>query len=123
MVCRLFVLQACGRILLCRDGHAGYTRGWFRDGIAVGAEAFDVEIYSFPNELFGCFVGWTSYSETRKVWDVGAPAGGGLFEDDGVLFHGFSPACLKILLRVPSSISSEGCPAMVTLPGLVGCLN
>jgi len=94
-----------------------------RRTIAVGPEAFDVEVDSLANELFGCLVGWASYAETRKVWDVGAPAGGGLLKDDGVLFHGFIPACLKILLRVPSSISSEGCPAMVTLPGLVGCLN
>src|SRR5271168_2406221 len=108
---------------LSGDGHAGDSGGGFGDGIAVGPEAFDVKVDSFANELFGCFVGWASYAETRKVWDVGAPAGGGLLEDDGVLFHGFIPACLKILLRVPSSISSEGCPAIVTLPGLIGCLN
>src|ERR1700678_1019217 len=67
------------------DGHAGYAGGWFGDGIAVGAEAFDVEVYSFADELFGCFVGWTSYAETRKVWDAAAPAGSCLLEDDSVV--------------------------------------
>jgi hypothetical protein len=67
------------------DGHAGYAGGWLGDGTAVGSEAFDVEVYCFANELFGCFVGWTSYSETRKVWDVGAPVGGGFLEDDGII--------------------------------------
>jgi hypothetical protein len=67
------------------DGHVGYAGGWLGDGIAVGSEAFDVEVYCFANELFGCFVGWTCYAETGKVWDAGAPAGGGFLEDDGMI--------------------------------------
>ena len=44
-----------------------------------------MEVYSFADELLGCFVGWTSYAETRKVWDAGAPAAGGLLEGDSVV--------------------------------------
>jgi hypothetical protein len=41
------------------------------------------------------------------------------------IFHSryFSPACLRMLLRVPGGMSMPGCPETVTVPGFVGCLN
>jgi hypothetical protein len=50
-------------ILLCGDWHAGYACGWLGDRIAVRLQAFDVEGYSFANELLGCFVGRPGYAE------------------------------------------------------------
>jgi hypothetical protein len=43
---------------------------------------------AFADKLLRGFEGWASYAETGKVGCVGAPAGRGLLEDDGV-FHFF----------------------------------
>jgi hypothetical protein len=48
-----------------------------------------------------------------------AITGRGLCEEYGVLVH-FRPACLSIDAFDFGSKSNEGCPAMVTVPGLVG---
>ncbi len=42
-----------------------------------------------------------------------------LFDDDEI-FHGFSLACIRILLSVPGAKSSAGFPAMVTNPASWG---
>ena len=59
---------------------------------------------------------------TGKVRRVCGEAGAGLLDDDQV-FHGFNPACLRILFRGPGATSSPGLPATVTRPGLFACLN
>ncbi len=46
----------------------------------------------------------------------------GLLDDDQI-FHGFNPACLRVLFNVPGATSSPGLPATVTRPGFVACLN
>jgi hypothetical protein len=59
---------------------------------------------------------------TGKVGRVRGEASASLLDYDQV-FHGFNPACLRILFNVPGATSSPGLPATVTRPGLLACLN
>lgn len=59
-----------------------------------------------------------------------AELGWGRFDDDEVAVHGthfcprfLRPACSRMPFRVPGARSSSPDPAMVTRPGLRGCLN
>jgi hypothetical protein len=57
----------------------------------------------------------------REVRDIGAISCTSSLVNHCVL-HRFSPACLRMLFSVPGATSSAGCPAIVTLPGLMACL-
>lgn len=64
---------------------AGGGRG---DGFAVAAEAFDVELDGFADELLGLVEGLAGGDASGEVGDPGGVSGLGFVEDDGVLGHG-----------------------------------
>ena len=59
---------------------------------------------------------------TRNIRGICRKPGFSLLYNNQI-FHLFSPACRRILLRVPIASSSPECPATVTNPGFAGCLN
>ena len=81
------------------------------------AKPFKVELDRFTHVLLGRLAGPTGCHTTREIWRVGREPGPRLLDDDEVS-HGFSPACLNILFKVPGAKSSPGLPATVTTPDL-----
>src|SRR5579864_4944696 len=73
------------------------------------------------DQLGGFGEGGRSRHTTGKVGHIGAVAGGCFFVDDRVL-HRLSSACSRILRSVFGAVSADGCPAIVTFPGLLACL-
>src|SRR5688572_8547588 len=61
----------------------------------------------------------------RQIGRVRREIGSDLLDDDQEAAHqgSFSWAWSRILFSVPGARSSLGCPATVTRPGFVGCLN
>src|SRR5262245_3976406 len=71
------------------------------------------------------FPGFAGCNAARQVWHISRIVGSRHLDYDRVSHHdfvSFSPACFNMLLSVPGAKSSDGLPAMVTRPGLVGCL-
>ena len=93
-------------------------RGGFGDCFAVLPHAFQVKFYGLTSEFLHFFDCLSGNAETRQIRSVCAPTCVRFFVDDEV-FH-FSPACLRILFNVPGGMSTDGCPATVTVPGFVG---
>jgi hypothetical protein len=90
-----------------------------RYGLTMQTHSFDVELDGFPDQLAGFLQGGACGHAAGKVGDVRAITGRGLCEEYRVLVH-FRPACLSIDAFDFGSKSSEGWPAMVTVPGFVG---
>src|SRR5713101_3987844 len=69
--------------------------------------------------------GRPSSNASRQVGHIGRVVCLRFFDHDRVAHYRFSfrPACFKMLCSVPGARSSEGFPAIVTRPGLRGCLN
>lgn len=90
-----------------------------RDGQAVFKKTFDVKIDGFTDQGFDL---GQRFRDSRTAWQIGncgSIAGRSFLDHDGV-FHKrphFNPACFKTLLKVLGGTSTEGFPAMVTLPG------
>ncbi len=81
-----------------------------------------MELDGFPHALLDIGTRGPGRHTSREVRGVGGVPGLGLLDDDEER-HGFSPACLRMLLRVPGARSSPGWPVTVTKPGLVGCVH
>ena len=101
--------------ILDADGGGGY---W----LPILAEAIDMKLNRLSNQLPNFLLGFSDSNAPWEVGDVCAEARVALFDDDGVL-HGryLSPACFRMLLRVPGGMSRLGFPATVTVPDFVGC--
>src|SRR5262245_56478575 len=72
------------------------------------------------------FPGFAGCDAARQVWHISRIVGSRHLDYDRVSHHdfvSFSPACFNMLLSVPGAKSSDGLPAMVTRPGLVGACN
>ena len=97
---------------------------WFGYQLPVFAQALDViadRLSDLPN---GVFSGVSSGDTTGKVGNIGRVVLGRPFDNDGIshlFIHSFSPARFMTLAHVPGGKSSPGWPAMVTVPGLMGC--
>src|SRR5665213_459748 len=94
-----------------------------RHGFVVFAQTLDVQRDALTDQPFDLVAGIADNTETGEVRTIGAPAGGTMLVDDGVLGHRFSPfspACQRILPRIPGGTSLFLAPATVTVPGLCG---
>ena len=105
-----------------RDLDVGGIRLRRWNSLAFGPHAFQMESNRRIHPQYDSLPCRTGGHAARKIRRVSRVAGLGLFYDDQE-FHGFSPACLKILLSVLGAKSSFGLPAIVTSPDLVGCLS
>src|SRR3990170_7308568 len=74
--------------------------------------------FGFLSRRSGC-------NAAGQVWRVRREVVAGILDDDQEAMHIYPlrPACFRMLLYVPGARSSDGCPAMVTRPAFVGCLN
>ena len=79
------------------------------------------------NEANHLLLGLPNGDATREVRNVRAPACAALLEKNHVTHRWISysvrPDFLSIARRVPGGMSTPGCPATVTVPRFVGCLN
>ncbi len=108
-----------------------YLRGDFHvRGIRVGlrhvepfeAQALQVKLDGLLHVLFDFFARLPGRNATFQVGRIRGISRRGLFDDHQVFFHGFKPACFRMLFKVPGASSSLRLPGIVTSPGLVGCL-
>jgi len=76
----------------------------FRNRITVFAHGTQMEFYRILYQLSGFFQGETERYAARQIGDVGTPAVGRLFVNDGI-FHFLSAACFRIDDKVPGGIS------------------
>src|ERR1035437_3668231 len=83
--------------------------------ITVLSHCFQVHLNSAAHEFCGFLESEAACDTARQVRRVGAVSRSRFFVDNQVL-HGFNPACSRMLLRVFGAASSEGWPAIVTLP-------
>jgi hypothetical protein len=95
---------------------------WFRNRQPLQAKSVKVEGNCLPHVLFYFFAGVASRNASREIWGVGGKTSLRRFDNDQVFFHGFNPACFRILFNVPGAKSSPGLPGTVTRPSLAVCL-
>src|SRR5579864_4791268 len=98
----------------------GHSSGYW-DWVAVFTHSFQVQFYRATDQLGSFHERGPSSHAPRQVGHVGAVASRCFFVDDRVL-HRLSPACSRILRSVFGAVSADGCPAIVTFPGLLACL-
>ncbi len=74
---------------------------------------------------FGFLARRAGRDAARQIWRVRRKIATGALDDDQEAMHVYplSPACFRMLLYVPGAKSSDGCPAIVTRPAFVVCLN
>ena len=79
-------------------------------------DPFEMVFDSRPHPLLDVPATRSGRRTSREIWRVGRVAGFRLLGDDEVSLHGWSlsPACLRMLLRVPGASSSLILPAIVT---------
>ena len=96
-----------------------------RNRLAVLDHSCDVQFDRFANEPLGLGQIIRDGHASRQVGYIRANTGRSLLVDYSVLviYSLVNPACLKMLLRVPLGTSFPGCPATVTRPDFMGCLN
>lgn len=93
-----------------------------RQFVAFSLETLKVESERLMYRLLDFFASCAGRDTTQDIGRIRRIAGLGFFDDDEV-FHRSSPACLRILFKVPAARSSPGFPAIVTKPAFPGCLN
>src|SRR5215813_115673 len=97
------------------------------DWLAVFAEPCKVQLDGLPHLGQDCVLGVCQGDTSRQIRaPCAVSAVAGSFYHDRVAGHGVlrsSPACLRMLRSVPGVNSALGLPAIVTRPGLSGCLN
>jgi len=86
------------------------------------SEAIDMQLNSFTNQPLDPSQRFARGHTTGQVRHISAIPSPGLFVNDCIFHFRLSPACLRTLFKVPRGISSEGCPATVTVPGFLECL-
>src|SRR5262252_7069831 len=96
------------------------------DWLAVFAEPGKVQLNGLPHLGQDCVLGVCQCDTARQIRaPCAVSAVAGSFYHDRVAGHGVlrsSPACLRMLRSVPGGNSAVGLPAIVTRPGLSGCL-
>src|SRR5579862_3887208 len=100
-----------GNLYVFRDGCGLWN------GISELTHAFQVPFDGFFHQLSGFFECCSRTDASREIWDMSAVSGCCWRIQYGVC-HFFNPACFSIAARVPGSRSSEGRPAIVTIPSL-----
>jgi len=107
------------------DGDITYGRRGFRDRQVVFSKTYNVENDCLLHFLDGLCRGSSCCNTARKIRTIGWVIPSCFFYDNWI-FHdllSFSPACFKILFKVPFASSCPRLPAMVTRPFFTGCLN
>src|SRR5215467_15169990 len=96
------------------------------DWLAVFAEPCKVELDGPPHLGQDCVLSVCQGDASRQIRaPCAVSAVAGSFYHDRVAGHGVlrsNPACLRMLRSVPGDNSALGLPAIVTRPGLSGCL-
>src|SRR5215468_2415017 len=94
--------------------------------LAVFAEPGKVQLNGLPHLGQDCVLGVCQCDTARQIRaPCAVSAVAGSFYHHRVADHGVlrsSPACLRMLRSVPGGNSALGLPAIVTRPGLRGCL-
>ena len=95
----------------------------FRHRLIVLAQALDVKPDRLADLTDSLLPRSPSRNATGQVRNVRGVVPRRFLNNDGVLHvrHSVSPACFMTLAHVPSGRSSPGFPAIVTVPGLLGC--
>src|SRR5258707_7415996 len=115
------MLTGCGAVHARLQTTTESNRDVFRcsagrgNWVAMLPHTFKMKLHGFANEFLYLIERRTSDTQARKVRRVSSPTRRRLFVNDKI-FH-FSPACLRILFNVPCAMSTDGCPAPVTVPG------
>src|SRR5207248_1047027 len=120
--------EAIGNCQLCSDLDVLNARGGFGDGLTVFAQAFDVKLDGFMNQLQDFFLGIRSSDTAGQVRHVGAKTSFTFLDYHSISQFFvppvyFKPACFRILFNVPGGTSTLGFPDTVTVPGWFGFLN
>ena len=95
----------------------------FRHRLTVFAQALDVKPDRLADLTDNLLLRSPSCHATWQIRNVRGIVPRRFLNHDGVLhvLHSVSPACFMTLAHVPRGRSSPGLPAMVTVPGLLGC--
>ena len=99
---------------------------WRRNRKAIFTQTLQVKFDSLSNLRLGLCDGRARGDATRKIGNVSRVVVLRFLDNNRIAHlqpHFLSPACLKILARVPTARSSLGFPGTVTRPAFVGCLN
>jgi hypothetical protein len=94
---------------------------WLRNRESLLSQAINVKPDCLSHILFDLLSSLTCRHTARQVRRVSREACGSRLDDNQILAH-FSPACFKILFRVPGASSSPGRPGTVTSPAFDRCL-
>ena len=119
-----FLVRLCDskvNCLLCRNfavGRVGMRHG---NAISILPHAVKMELDCIPHSLFDFIPSLSCCHATGKIWRECGVSRFCFFNNHKVLAH-FNPACFRMLLSVPEARSSPVLPAIVTRPGLDGCL-
>jgi hypothetical protein len=100
------------------------ARGWCRNNQTGFTHRFDVKFNGLPNKLQNLAPRFRHRDAPWKIRNISPVTVCFSLDNNRVTRHSvFSPACFRILFRVPRGMSTFGWPATVTSPILRGCLN
>lgn len=112
----------CGRNGETSDGDVFGRRSVGRNWKTLFFQPFKMKRDCFANILLNFALRFSRGNTARKIRAICRKISLRFLNDDEVFAH-FSPACFRMLFKVPGGRSWPDWPAMVTKPGLELCLN